>query len=110
MFTTDEAVIQAGLKMMACITPFYFTYVAIEILSGAMRGVGESFGPMLLTCMGICALRVGWLLVAVPLNPCVEMISFSYPMTWVITSALFIVYYLRGNWLKKRLPSSTLCA
>lgn len=108
MFTTDEAVIQTGLKMMACITPFYCTYVAIEILSGAMRGVGESFGPMLLTCMGICALRVGWLLAAVPLNPCVEMVAFSYPITWVITSALFILYYLRGNWLKKRLPASTL--
>ena len=104
MFTDDQAVIETGLRMMKCITPYYFTYVAIEILSGSMRGVGEAFKPMLLTCLGICVLRVGWVLVAVPLHPSVEMVAVSYPITWVITSALFIVYYLRGNWLRKRLP------
>ncbi|MDO4547529.1 MAG: MATE family efflux transporter [Clostridia bacterium] len=103
LFTDDAAVVTMGLRMMKYITPYYFTYVAIEILSGAMRGAGEALKPMILTCFGICVLRVSWVLVAVPFNPSVEMVALSYPITWVVTSVLFIIYYLRGNWLKRQI-------
>ncbi|MEG1191968.1 MAG: MATE family efflux transporter [Clostridia bacterium] len=101
LFTADEAVVELGLRMMSAITPFYFTYVAIEILSGALRGMGDALKPMLLTCFGICVLRVVWILVIVPFAPVVEMVALSYPVTWVITSALFAWYYLKGSWRKR---------
>lgn len=105
LFTSDETVISIGLDMLYMMTPYYFTFVCVEILSGAIRGVGDAIKPMLLTCVGVCVLRIAWILIVVPLNPTLFTIAICYPITWSVTSLLFIVYYLRGNWLKSRIPT-----
>ena len=101
MFTNDPDVVTIGLNMMRVISPSYVTYVCIEILGGTTRGCGDAIPPMLITAIGVCVLRVTWVLLAVPLRPEVSTVAFSYPLTWTVTSLFFIVYYLRGNWLKR---------
>ena len=101
MFTDDANVVSMGLGLMRVISPTYVTYICIEILGGTTRGCGDAVFPMLMTCVGICILRVAWVLAAVPLRPEVSTVAFSYPLTWSVTSALFIIYYLKGNWLKR---------
>lgn len=101
MFTDDAEVISIGLGMMRVISPCYITYICIEILGGTTRGCGDAIPPMLLTGIGVCVLRVIWALTAVPLRPEVSTVALSYPITWTITSILFIIYYLKGNWLKR---------
>lgn len=102
LFTTDAEVIRIGIAMMRYLSPVYVTYVSIEILSGALRGVGDTWIPMFLCLFGVCALRVGWVLFAVPLNRNIYMIMFSYPLTWVITTVLFVIYYLFFSKLARR--------
>lgn len=102
LFTTDVDVVRIGIDMMRYLTPFYVTYVTIEILSGALRGVGDCWMPMILCCFGVCVLRITWILVAVPLKRDMYTIMFSYPMTWVVTTVLFIIYYLFFSKLKKK--------
>ena len=101
MFTNDPDVVSIGLGMMKVISPSYITYVCIEILGGTTRGCGDAIPPMLMTAVGVCVLRVAWILAAVPLRPEVSTVAFSYPLTWTVTSLLFIIYYLRGRWLKR---------
>ncbi|MDE6917367.1 MAG: MATE family efflux transporter [Lachnospiraceae bacterium] len=101
LFTDDAGVIAIGLGMMRVISPSYITYICIEILGGTMRGCGDAILPMLMTCVGICVLRVIWNLAVVPLRPEVSTVAFSYPLTWSVTSVLFIVYYLKGGWLRR---------
>ena len=86
---------------MRVVSPAYITYICIEILSGTCRGCGDSFFPMLLTCFGVCVLRILWITIAVPLRHEVATVAFSYPLTWTITSILFILYYKRGKWMQK---------
>lgn len=100
LFTDDPDVIAISMRMIMVISPAYITYVCIEILSGACRGCGDSFMPMIMTCFGVCALRIVWILVAERIRPGIETISFSYPLTWTITSVMFIVYYKTRKWLK----------
>ena len=66
MFTSDSAVIALGRHVMWFTVPFYVTFVCIEIFSGAVRGTGDSLKPMLLTCSGVCVLRVLWVLLVLP--------------------------------------------
>ena len=73
----------------------------MEILSGALRGAGESLAPTLFTFFGVCALRLVWLLGFVSRNPTVPLTMVSYPATWTITSCLFIFYYWKGGWMKR---------
>ncbi len=101
LFTDDPGVVSIGLGMMRVISPSYITYICIEILGGTTRGCGDAVPPMLMTCVGICVLRVAWNLAVVPLRPEVSTVAFSYPLTWSVTSVLFIVYYLKGGWLRR---------
>ncbi len=101
LFANDPVVIEKGMEILRLIAPFYVTYTCVEILSGAMRGAGESVAPTLITLGGICLLRLVWLLGFVSRNPSIPLTMLSYPMTWVITSALFILFYLKGGWMKR---------
>lgn len=106
LFTTDAEVIDIGIRMMQYLVPTYFTYVAIEIFSGALRGVGDCWIPMIISCLGVCVLRVAWIAFAVPLRRDIYNIMFSYPLTWVITSLLFTGYYLFFSRLKRQKRAS----
>lgn len=106
LFTPDAEVVKVGVEVMWYLVPYYFTYVAIEVLSGALRGAGDALIPTLMTCIGVCVLRVAWIWFAVPLWPTMATTCFSYPLTWSVTSLLFIAYYLQGGWLKRCIRSA----
>lgn len=95
IFTTDRTVVEIGAYMMRFLMPSYFLYVVIGILSGALRGAGKVFVPMILTCGGVCALRIVWMFAVLPVVPGIDTIMLSYPVSWGITSILFIVYYIK---------------
>lgn len=102
LFTSDAEVIRIGIEMMRYLAPTYVTYVTIEILSGSLRGVGDCWVPMILCMVGICAIRVSWILFAVPLKRDIFQIMFCYPLTWVVTTVMFVVYYLWFSRLRVR--------
>ena len=95
LFTTDAKVVQIGVDMMHFLLPSYFSYVAIGILSGALRGAGRVLVPMLLTCGGVCFFRIVWMFGVFPGYPGINTIMLSYPVSWGITAVLFIIYYIR---------------
>ena len=111
LFTEDAEVRRISMELVRFMVPTFITYIAIEVLSGTLRGVGDAWMPLVITGVGICAVRVLWIIVALPVRPHILTASFSYPLTWTITSLAFVVYYycfsrLRRFNLKKyfRLP------
>lgn len=103
LFTSDAEVLRIGVEIIRQLVPTYITYVCIEIFSGACRGSGDSLIPMIMTCLGVCVLRVVWIFVAVPIWPRLFTTLLSYPITWVTTSLFFAVYYFKGGWMKRRM-------
>jgi len=101
LFSTDLEVIDLSMVIIRSMAPYYITFVGVEVYSSAIRGSGEALKPMLLTAFGVCGLRILWMLVVVPFDLTIETICLCYPITWVVTSILFTIYYHRGNWLKK---------
>ncbi len=111
LFTQDEGVIAISLMIMHCNVPLYASFVPIDLLSGGMRGMGNSLAPMLIICFGVCIFRVVWLFTAVPLNNNIITIVLSYPISWILTSVVMIIYYL--HWSKKaglRTPKASAAA
>lgn len=111
LFTQDEGVIAISLMIMHCNVPLYASFVPIDLLSGGMRGMGNSLAPMLIICFGVCIFRVVWLFTAVPLNNNIITIVLSYPISWILTSIVMIIYYL--HWSKKaglRTPKASAAA
>ena len=101
LFTNDIAVLEKGIEILHFLVPFFVTYICIEILSGALRGVSDCWIPMLITCLGVCLLRVLWILFVVPHHMTMRTILVSYPLTWIVTSISFIIYYRFFSKLRK---------
>lgn len=93
IFTTDINVVEIGGYMLRYITPSYIIFVFIEILSGALRGMGDVFFPTLITLGGVCCVRLPWILLVVPRRHELWTILVSYPMSWAATAVLLILYY-----------------
>lgn len=93
IFCEDAIVVEIGARMMCVITPFYFIYVFTDILSGALRGMGDVVVPMLITVVGVCVVRVSWIMIVSNVYPVMEVVIFNYPVTWIISGLLFIFYY-----------------
>ena len=100
LFTSDAAVLNEAIHLLWFFAPFYVVWAFIEILSNAMRGAGDSITPMLICLVGVCLLRIAWIVIAVPFWNSIAAVSLSYPITWCITALAFIWYYRRGAWMK----------
>lgn len=95
LFTDEVRIMDMAVKMMLCIAPWYWLYVPVEVLSGGLRGMGDTLIPTIITAVGICLARVLWVFALVPRWHTIQTVVISYPITWALTSLAFAVYYLR---------------
>ena len=93
-FTNDPDVMSLGTYMMRYLVTFYITYFMVEVFTGSLRGMGNSFVPMVITVGGVCALRIAWILIALPADHTIRTVMASYPLSWITTSVLLLIYYL----------------
>lgn len=92
-FCDDAAVVDIGARMLYVIAPFYVAYVFTEILSGALRGMGDVVVPMFITTVAVCVLRVLWIIIVTNVKPTLDAVIFNYPVTWVASGVAFVFYY-----------------
>ena len=92
LFTQDENVLNIGTQMLNFMVVAFPAYIIIEIFSGSLRGIGDSWIPMIITASGVCILRILWILTIVPKYPNIFTILWAYPISWVTTSILFLIY------------------
>ncbi|MCQ2499930.1 MAG: MATE family efflux transporter [Lachnospiraceae bacterium] len=100
LFSTDAGVNQVGVAMMRYLTRFYVLYVSIEILSGVLRGAGDTFIPMLISGIGVCLIRSLWILFVLPKHHDMYTMMNSYPISWSISSIAFFIYLFTFSKLK----------
>lgn len=105
IYTTDQEVIRIGGEMMVQIVLFNALFMPIEVFAGAMRGTGYALPPTLIMVVCVCLVRVVWILTMVPRFHTLHMLTVVYPLSWGIASAVFLIVYLRGDWLKKRIEA-----
>ena len=101
IFTDDEYVISLGMKIMWLMAPWYFTYVPVDALAGGMRGTGDSVMPTAITALGVCVFRVCWIWFVVPFRRTLTVVFLSYPVSWILTSTLFLIYDRWGKWMER---------
>lgn len=85
-FTKDPDVLAICNRLIHFVVPFFITYIPIEICSGTLRGMGNSWMPMILTMLGVCVLRMFWIFLAVPLHRDILTLMTAYPISWITTS------------------------
>lgn len=101
LFTADQQVQQISMDLIRFMAPTYITYITIEILSGTLRGVGDAWMPLIITGIGVCLVRVLWIICAMPHFQSILAAAFCYPLTWTLSSIAFVVYYYFFSSLKR---------
>ena len=84
----DEAAIAWGTQRLRVMGACYFTCGLMEVGCGALRGMGKTITPMLISVAGVCGIRVLWLYTIFPLFPTMMCLYFSYPASWIATGAV----------------------
>lgn len=82
-----DAVISAGILRMSYITVPYFVCGLMEVATGALRGIGKAWTPLIISTLGSCVFRVLWVATVFRLNPTLDVLFLVYPISWVITLA-----------------------
>ncbi len=89
----DFYIAEAAGDIMRFFAPIYILYVIGEVYSGAIRGTGKTFKPMVVTLVGTCAIRILWVTFFIPDNPDIFSILWCYPISWGLTAGAFFIYY-----------------
>ena len=98
ILTKDQAVRDTTWLMMIYFVPYYFTWVVIEVLSGVLRGCGDAVQPVIIIGLGICLLRIVWIVTLFAQIHTLFALCLCYPVSWTLTSAAMLVYYRKGSW------------
>lgn len=93
IYTSDAAVIQCGMEILLYTTVTYFMCGIMDLFPGALRGMGCSAGPMLLSVIGTVGTRVVWIFMVFPKYRSLDILFISYPASWLVTIALQVVCY-----------------
>lgn len=101
MFDKTDAVVRFGSMQARTVTLFYFLLAFSHCIAGILRGAGKSIVPMLVMLVCWCIIRVTYITIVVSFISKIEVIFWAYPLTWTLSSLVFLIYYLKSNWMIK---------
>ena len=99
LFNDSPEVIAFGVRHCRTICRFYFLLSFSHCIAGIMRGAGKATVPMVTMLLCWCILRVSYITVAVQLVNELTTVSWAYPLTWTCSSIIFLVYFLKADWI-----------
>ena len=97
----DPTVIAIGAQVTALIAPCYVLFTLVEVLSSTMRGVGDAVVPAAITMVFTCIVRLIYLWGYAFSHNSNLTIAVIYPISWVLTSIAFLLYYKSRKWMPK---------
>ena len=99
IFAKSEEAVRYGVIQERIMTLFYGLMAFSHSATGVLRGSGRSIVPMV-TMLGIwCGVRVLYVTIAIQIVPVFQTICWAYPLTWGLSSIVFLIYLLKSNWL-----------
>jgi putative MATE family efflux protein len=105
MFSQDPEVIAVGSMQSKTESLFYFLLATSHALASIYRGAGKTTVPMIVMLSSWCLLRITYITVTVRLIPVINVIFWAYPLTWSVSTIIFLIYYFKANWLKAAMAS-----
>jgi len=98
IYITDSAeAISWGLVRLNIICMFYFLCGLMDVSTGALRGMGASVSPMIISVLGVCGIRIGWVMTVfqIPRFHTPQSLYFSYIVSWTITFLIQMFAFMK---------------
>ena len=93
-FSKEPEVITSGVMCIWALAPFYSILGVIHSLAGALRGTGDTMGPMAIILISLCLFRVIWIWTMTPRIDGVMGVYLTYPTAFVLGAVLMVIYVL----------------
>lgn len=94
IYSDDAEVIAYGLLRLSIICTFYFACGTMDVMSGIMRGLGHSVLAMVVSLVGACGIRILWIFTIFRMYSSLEVLYWSYPISWAITTLAHVACFL----------------
>ncbi len=96
IYTTNPAVIEAGMARMRIVDSTYFLCGLMDVMVGVLRGIGYSVMPMIVSLVGACGTRLLWIATVFQIEQYheVETVYISYTFSWFLTFAAHLICFL----------------
>ncbi len=88
-----------GITWARTVTWFYFLLAFSHCMAGILRGAGKSTVPMFVMMICWCVIRVSYISIVVRFIPDIQVIFWAYPLTWALSSLVFLIYFLKSDWI-----------
>lgn len=98
-FNDDPEVIAFGVIQARTVTLFYFLLAFSHCMAGILRGAGKAATAMVTMLCCWCIIRISYITAAVHLLPKINVIFWAYPLTWTLSSIVFLILFLKSDWL-----------
>ena len=98
-FSETPQAIDFGIQHMRTICVFYCLLGFSHCIAGIMRGAGKATVPMFTMLVCWCIIRVSYITVAVKFVNRLTTVSWAYPITWTLSSIIFLIYFLKADWI-----------
>ncbi len=99
LFNSDPDVVRYG-TVQAQTEVFFYGFLALShCIAGILRGAGKAMVPMVIMLSIWCVLRIAYISLMVRLIPNIQMVFTAYPLTWFLSSVIFIIYYRKADWI-----------
>ncbi len=99
LFDRDPEVIAYGVGRARIDCLFYFLLAFAHGVAGVMRGAGKASVPMVVMLVCWCVIRVAYITIVLRFIPSIDVINWAYPLTWALSSVVFLIYYVKSDWL-----------
>ncbi|MFR3948640.1 MAG: hypothetical protein ACLTZM_17250 [Ruminococcus sp.] len=94
VYTEDPEVIRCGVEILSITTVPYFLCGIMDLFPGALRGMGHSGVPMILSIIGTVGTRIVWIFWIFPQHRSLYTLFISYPASWFITIVLQVICFV----------------
>ena len=101
LFNKEEEVLRFGTLFIRMISPFYLLFAINQVLSGALRGAGDTKSSMFIMLGSFVVFRQIYLFIVYRLGGGIIPIALGYPAGWIMCSTILLLYYRSGAWMKK---------
>ena len=98
-FNRTPEVIAYGTTQARTVTLFYFLLSFSHCIAGILRGAGKASVPMITMLCFWCIVRVSYITLIVRFIPVINVIFWAYPLTWSLSSIVFLIYFLKADWV-----------
>ena len=99
LFDQTPGVIELGVRQARTAALFYCLLAFSHSVAAICRGAGKAFVPMCVMLSVWCVIRIAYIITIMNLSGEIGLIYWAYPLTWGISSVIYLIYYLRSDWV-----------